>query len=311
MASDASACRTQDGRSDLRSCSLPFLLIFGLRRADIGDARAREKTCQALREGAPAIRRKRKGGNKSKAHGTSRRDDEGEAETITTATTVDDVAMKEEDDVSPRTTTTTTSARSDDTMMGLTTSSSSSASLDPTSAKSMLLDLPPMMDRCDLPPFGGPVVGGRYNQRDQTFHGGSNDISIGRNDGPSTTPTKDIRIQPSARLLRRNTFTSISLDELSPQDRELYLRDFLPPLPSSMQRKRPSLEQRDQPQGTLNLYQEHASRQDNDTAPSGRDNAVDLRTISARDMAGEPQDATTALGTNDGDNQMTAGQHHE
>jgi hypothetical protein len=133
---------------------------------DIGDDRAREKTCQALREGAPALRRKRK------------------------SSSVDEEDTKQSD--------------YKETDAGL----SSSSSIERTAS--------------------GEQGGARARPLRTPFDTESSGIDargVGAGDGP-------IMIKPSPRLMRRRILKTISVDHLEAHDRELYLRDFLPPNPA-------------------------------------------------------------------------------
>jgi hypothetical protein len=138
---------------------------------DIGDDRAREKTCQALREGAPEIRRKRK------------------------TTSADEDDPKNETDE-------TLSASS---------SIDRSASIEDDTGRGKAKRTPILRN---------------------TMHG----------DYPNTTShqyfPKDepIMIRPSAFLVRRKIPEAISVDTLDPHEREMYLRDFLPPDPGVRQK---------------------------------------------------------------------------
>jgi hypothetical protein len=135
---------------------------------DIGDDRAKEKTCQALREGAPEIRRKRK------------------------TTSSDEEDTKQAGD-----------------------------------------------GRCELSPNSSL---GRSNSNDEGSGPFANRTLLIRNTGlvhacqhPSQPQSAPIIIRPSAALIRRRFPEAISVDQLNPHERELYLRDFLPPDPGIRQ----------------------------------------------------------------------------
>lgn len=139
---------------------------------DIGDERAKEKTCQALREGAPEIRRKRK----------------------VTGSTDEEDTIKTADD-------------------------------------------------------GGDLLlnssFGRYTSNDEGNGSIANRTVIIRNrdatppDLQSHADSLPLMIRPSQALIRRRIPQAISIDQLEPHERELYLRDFLPPDPGI--RRRPSV----------------------------------------------------------------------
>jgi len=131
---------------------------------DIGDERAKEKTCQALREGAPEIRRKRKPGAST--------DDEDTRKT-----------SEDRGDLSPN------------------SSSGRSTSNDEGSSS-----------------FTNPTLIIRNTEASSHFFHPQQDSS-------------PIMIRPSQMLIRRKIPEAISIDQLDPYERELYLRDFLPPDP--------------------------------------------------------------------------------
>lgn len=137
---------------------------------DIGDDRAKEKTCQALREGAPEIRRKRK------------------------STSTDEEDTKKVDDGTS----------------------------------------------CELSPNSSIV--GRSRSNDEGSGSFENHTLIIRNPGrghscqrPSQPQSAPIMIRPYAALVRRRFPESIAIDQLDPHEREVYLRDFLPPDPGIRQ----------------------------------------------------------------------------
>ena len=141
---------------------------------DIGDERAKEKTCQALREGAPEIRKKRK------------------------PTFTDEEDTKKSGDVTR-------------------------AELSPNSS------------------FG------QSNSNDAGNVSCGNRKMIARSTGrayschyPSQPQSSPIMIRPSEVLIRRRLPEAISIDQLSAHERELYLRDFLPPDPEIRQEGAPS-----------------------------------------------------------------------
>ena len=148
---------------------------------DIGDARAREKTCQALREGAPEIRKKRK---------ASSSEDGGV------------MADDRETEVQQR-----------------------NGSFD------TLRDSGP---KCSS-------LSGDTTSPDLAHHN-------------EETP---IMVRPSFELLTKHSFVrAISVDELEPHDRALYLRDFLPPDPAMSPRadSRPIRFQRNVDHSDEDLY---------------------------------------------------------
>jgi hypothetical protein len=143
---------------------------------DIGDDRAREKTCQALREGAPELRRKRKATSSG---------DEGE-------------------ETSPR-----SAGRDSDVGGGAMTSYSASVDQN-TSA--------------DLEEDRQAIWRGRRTSSNE-------ERKESKHTNPMIRSHEPIMIRPSATLLHQRISTPISVDELNAQDREIYLRDFLPPNP--------------------------------------------------------------------------------
>jgi hypothetical protein len=144
---------------------------------DIGDDRAREKTCQALREGAPELRRKRKATSSS---------------------------GDEEEETSPR------SAGRDSNVRGG-AMTSYSASIDQSTS-------------ADLEEDRQASWRGRRTPSNEE----SKESNLTNPRFRSDEPTM---IRPSAKLLHQRISTPISVDELNAQDREIYLRDFLPPNP--------------------------------------------------------------------------------
>jgi hypothetical protein len=150
---------------------------------DIGDDRAREKTCQALREGAPEIRRKRK----------------------TTSTDEDD------DDTKP-------SDHNKDTDLA---HSSSSSSIDRTASVEQETTADDRMWNTKV-------------ARKTRFVTETNPkvvITCEEEVDGQNSPDGPIMIRPSAKLIRRRVPESISVDQLEPHERDLYLRDYLPPNP--------------------------------------------------------------------------------
>jgi len=138
---------------------------------DIGDDRAREKTCQALREGAPELRRKRK------------------------------AASADEDDM-------TKQSESADENERVLCSTFSSTDATPESIDEKA---------CGHLARNKPAV--EMANADFTYR-----HSIAK-DGP-------VMIRPSPRLLQGRNCQPLSVDQLDPMDREIYLRDFLPPDPT-------------------------------------------------------------------------------
>jgi hypothetical protein len=145
---------------------------------DIGDDRAREKTCQALREGAPEIRRLHCKNKKKQS---------------TSHTSSD----SEEDDSH------TEKAR--------------------THSSDATLSSPSTMDRA-LPGSSPPTKMRSWAKKASSVDDFEDHGCLADDEGP-------VRIRPMARLMpgRLKAAESIALDQLSPEDRELYLHDFLPP----------------------------------------------------------------------------------
>lgn len=141
---------------------------------DIGDERAKEKACQALREGAPEIRRKGKVPIKDSGDGDDE-DDEKKSRDDSGNLSGDSDVQLSNDDGSRFSTKRTT-----------------------------------MMRDVGQPP--PPAVASWHHPVPQ----------------PAAAP---IMIRPSPALLRRRIPEAISVDQLDPLDREIYLRDFLPPDP--------------------------------------------------------------------------------
>lgn len=139
---------------------------------DIGDDRAREKTCQALREGAPELRKKRK------------------------ATSVDEGDAKINSSVIL----------------------SSSSSIDVNT------------------PFGEDIANSQYTSGygSPLSSRGSQHMVVDHVISPREEP---IMIRPSAMLTKFSFSEAIPIDRLEPHERELYLRDFLPPNPAACQKK--------------------------------------------------------------------------
>lgn len=131
---------------------------------DIGDTRAKEKACQALREGAPEIRRKRK-----------------------VSASTDDEDQKTKSDISP------------------------SQSLGQSLSEETTVN---------------PVVSIHNQSLTNTWTSSS--------DHHSPLP---LVIRPSPLLLQHKESNEIMVDQLSPDERDMYLRDFLPPDPAIRRRK--------------------------------------------------------------------------
>ncbi len=134
---------------------------------DIGDERAKEKACQALREGAPEIRRKCK------------------------------AASTDEDD----------EKKSGDDSGNL---SANSAGIDPSNAKDN---------------------SSRFSTYQSHMMRNAGAGSYAWQHCVQPAAAAPIMIRPSAVLIKRRIPEAISVDHLEPHDRELYLRDFLPPDP--------------------------------------------------------------------------------
>lgn len=149
---------------------------------DIGDMRAREKTCQALREGAPAIRRQKQ-------------------------------VSSDESDHPNRT---ESKDQSED--QGATLSSSGGSTLD-------------QKPSAELGEEGLQAYKTRLTKEGDSDH---EDHHQHGSEGP-------IMIRPIARLMPcRPPIDPFPLDLLSAGDREMYLRDFLPPCPPIRKRRRES-----------------------------------------------------------------------
>jgi hypothetical protein len=151
---------------------------------DIGDERAREKTCQALREGAPELRRRK-----------------------------DPVSIGEDQ---------RDHANRNDSLKDMEATLSSPSSVDCT-----------LSERDPRQVSTKPNKTRWTNEEESDFEdarGGS------RTDGP-------ILIRPLSRLVpQRGVLEPIPLDQLSAEDRDLYLRDFLPPCPPIRKRRRSKLQ---------------------------------------------------------------------
>lgn len=148
---------------------------------DIGDDRAKEKTCQALREGAPEIRKKKRKGVSGDEEDTNRPGYNGESDEMLLSSSIIDRSVSVE---------------------------------------------------------GG--VQGRGDERKTS--NGRNAVQVDNENTPGAAHyyfPKDgpIMIRPSAALLRRRTPDAISVDQLESHERELYLRDFLPPDPLIRKKK--------------------------------------------------------------------------
>lgn len=141
---------------------------------DIGDERAKEKACQALREGAPEIRRK----GKAPIRDGDDEDDEKKSRD-------DSGNLSGDSDVPPS---------NDD---------GSRFSTNRTIGKMRDVEPPPR-------PVAAAAVSWHH---------------------PVPPPAAPIMIRPSPALIKRRIPEAISVDQLDPLDREIYLRDFLPPDP--------------------------------------------------------------------------------
>jgi len=144
---------------------------------DIGDVRAREKTCQALREGAPELRRRKSKSfdDKEKVKRKDSSDEESLAE--------GDGGGVDRRDVDP-----------------------------------------PRKDKSEQEDKSRAGAAESADARDD------NEGSRGERSPATTEEQKEpLVIRPSARLMKRSTTTEITMAELTPREREMYLRDFLPP----------------------------------------------------------------------------------
>lgn len=147
---------------------------------DIGDERAKEKTCQALREGAPALRRKQAASASDESMDSREVGDDKKKEVAVTTET------NEPDDGAEETT--------------VKTEKPSSIAIKVTPNKTRIV-------RESESAFDSPQ-------------------SLSHHDHEETP----IMIRPCARLMpNRPPVAPIPLDHLSPENREMYLRDFLPP----------------------------------------------------------------------------------
>jgi hypothetical protein len=214
---------------------------------DIGDDRAREKTCQALREGAPEIRKK------TRAHSRPVRHKSKYANTTSGASlasssfedeNADDDEDYLEDEVDP-----TTEAVGD----GVGSRKPNSSSDDDAA---MALSPNPSgnfrkrVEGYERYDSDGRRVGdiamqsrgmSRHHASGEVAGGGGGDVGDSRDDTdmdrkPSSLPSSPggdtIWIRPWHRLLPdRSIVTPIAVDQLSKEDREMYLHDFLPPNP--------------------------------------------------------------------------------
>jgi hypothetical protein len=162
---------------------------------DIGDDRAREKTCQALREGAPEIRRKHHPGkNKSEtASRSSSFDEEGSEKEAADGggkqqSSTKSLEAKDNDETFSSPSTNTLGEGGTNNSKGVNQSNEDDSDMDTQEVR--------------------------------------NGTGIHQNEGP-------ICIRPWARLIPdRRPVGPIPLDHLSPTDRDMYLRDFLPPCPT-------------------------------------------------------------------------------
>ena len=170
------AIREKGGRFLRRADTTPQGQVLWV---DIGDDRAREKTCQALREGAPEIRKKRK---------TESMDDEDDAPKA------DHSVYKDG---------------------GVALSSSSSVERSASNEQEMNITR-------------------TWGQRRVLFVTETRNLESRFKELSGRLPVEDgpIMIRPSARLIRSSKPVEISVDQLEPHEREMYLRDFLPPNPS-------------------------------------------------------------------------------
>jgi hypothetical protein len=148
---------------------------------DIGDDRAREKSCQALREGAPELRKKKR------------------------AASLDDDSRR-------------TRRKGTD---GISTCSSP----DRSRGNSPFRKWDTREDESDV----------RKDHSDVLDSDARDDSEGNRGDSASVEKKEPIVVRPCARLLKRSTTTEITLEELTPHEKELYLSDFLPPDPDIRQ----------------------------------------------------------------------------
>jgi hypothetical protein len=146
---------------------------------DIGDDRAREKTCQALREGAPELRRKRKVASADEED-TKRSDYNTENDGVLSASSSIDRAASIEDDIRV----------------------------------------------CEV-----------VRRTQIVRHSMHIDYQNARAHHHFPKEDEPIMIRPSAALVRRRMPEAISVDQLDSHEREIYLRDFLPPNPAIRQKR--------------------------------------------------------------------------
>lgn len=200
---------------------------------DIGDDRAREKTCQALREGAPEIRRKTSvpKGKKSAIDNGSASSSFDDDEDVDDVEAEDDATQHRGSRSHP--VSSSTEAKDTD----ATLSSPSTMEGTPKGRKSgdRYTPLVPGAPRLSiLEEDSEDGWEGKRRRKDfdaLTLHNHSYEHKDedDRNDDEEESP---IFIRPWSRLIPdRLSVPTIALDQLSVQDRDMYLRDFLPPCP--------------------------------------------------------------------------------
>lgn len=139
---------------------------------DIGDDRAREKTCQALREGAPELRRKRK------------------------VTPMDEDDIKRSEHENPN-----------EAILSSSSSMDHTASIEEDGRNGKIGKTSSMVKKAMY--TDARVSGDQDLQKKEP-----------------------LMIRPSLSIVRRSQIHAVSVDQLNARDREVYLRDFLPPNPA-------------------------------------------------------------------------------
>ena len=195
---------------------LRFLLFFQL-----GDERAKEKTCQALREGAPERRRKRKTADATNTPSSGASNDENDME----------YTNRNNDRKEP----------SDDGRLLTSSSSADRSNSSPSGGSGDYRD-----DRTErIHHASSWSSSSRIQQHDANYHHHHGvDPNVGGiahhnhlHHNPEMSRMEDkksMMIRPSPNLLRQKHLPveSISIDQLNDDQREIYLRDFCPPDPT-------------------------------------------------------------------------------
>lgn len=194
--------------------SVPGSLV---RYIDIGDERAREKTCQALREGAPEIRRKKLTSSSDESDGIGiKRSDSTSKDEVARSLSISSLERTLSNAVGDH-------HHSDDNQAAAYRDESRGSN---NNSKGWIRTRLTSEDDTELEEEG------RYGSHAaKSFQSSSH----GGGDGP-------IMIRPMARLMpHRPPVEPFPLDHLSPDDRDTYLRDFLPPCPPIRKRKQAPL----------------------------------------------------------------------